>query len=530
MISDDLQDAMPDALQRNSRMRIASHETMMITTFLGRWRRLVAGGLVCLLVTAAASVPADSFRLPDMGSSSDSMMTLAAEARIGKAFMRSVRNALPVMDDPLATSYIESLGNALVEADPTASGNFTFFLIDKPVVNAFAGPGGYIGIYAGLVLAADTESELAAVVAHEIAHVTQRHLMRSFEDQSKMSIPTTALLIAAAVLGAQVSGDAGAAAIAGVQAAAIQRRINFTRDNEKEADRIGIQTLAGAGHDPFAMAGFFERLSKATRVYETNAPEFLRTHPVTADRIADSLGRAEGFGARQRPDSLRFLLTRAKLREGAYQRAEQSVAHFEGTLREGRFRTEVAERYGYALALERSRRFKDAKRESDRLIAAHPSQAEFIVLDANLDLALGNSERALSHLRQAVSLFPSQWSLRVAYAEVLMAAGQAARALDELKAVVRLRPGNAMLYEMLVQAATKAGDQTSVDRYRAEKLYAEGDLEPAIRHLELALRRPDVPYHDAAQIQVRLDALREEERDEKRRGGNPLRATSSTLR
>jgi predicted Zn-dependent protease len=502
---------------------------MMIRMFLGRCRRLTTGGLV-LLAVASTSVSADAYSLPDMGSSSDSMMTLSAEARLGKLFMRSVRSALPVMDDPLATSYIESLGTTLVEADRTAGGSFTFFVIDEPVVNAFAGPGGYIGVYAGLILAAETESELAAVMAHEIAHVTQRHLMRSFEDQSKLSLPTTALLIAAAILGAQVSPDAGAAAIAGVQAAALQRQINFTRDNEKEADRIGIQTLAGAGHDPFAMAGFFERLGKATRVYETDAPEFLRTHPVTADRISDSLGRAESFGARQRADSLRFQLIRAKLRERSYQRAEQSVAHFEDTLREGRYRHEVAERYGYALALQRARRFADAKRESDTLVATHPSQAEFIVLDAELDMALGKSTDALAHLKQATSLFPSQWPLRVSYAEALMEAGQSARAVEELKAVARVRPGNAMLYEMLVQAATKAGDQANVDRYRAEKLYVEGDLEPAIKHLEMALRRPRLPYHDAAQIQVRLDAWREEERDEKRRDGNPLRAAPLSAR
>lgn len=496
---------------------------MMIRMFIGRCRRSAMGGLALLLVVSASAF-GDAYSLPDMGSSSDSMMTLSAEARLGKLFMRSVRSALPVMDEPLATSYIESLGTTLVEADRTAGGSFTFFVIDEPVVNAFAGPGGYIGVYAGLILAAETESELAAVMAHEIAHVTQRHLMRSFEDQSKFSLPTTALLIAAAILGAQVSPDAGAAAIAGVQAAALQRQINFTRDNEKEADRIGIQTLAGAGHDPFAMAGFFERLGKATRVYETDAPEFLRTHPVTADRISDSLGRAESFGARQRADSLRFQLIRAKLRERSYQRAEQSVAHFEDTLREGRYRQEVAERYGYALAVQRARRFADAKRESDKLLATHPSQAEFIVLDAELDMALGKSTEALAHLKQATSLFPSQWPLRVSYAEALMDAGQPARAVEELTAVARVRPGNAMLYEMLVQAATKAGDQTNVDRYRAEKLYVEGDLEPAIRHLEMALRRRNLPYHDAAQIQVRLDAWREEERDEKRRGGDPLRA------
>ncbi|MBK1643808.1 peptidase M48 [Thiocapsa imhoffii] len=492
----------------------------------------VRGALLLLLLLAFVSRAAaeidrlPDIRLPDMGSSADRVMTRSAEARLGKVFMRQVRKALPVWDDPLASDYIETLGRSLVEADETAAGRFTFFLIDQPTVNAFAGPGGYIGVYGGLVLAANSESELAAVMAHEVAHVTQRHLMRAFEDQSRLGIPTMALMIAAAVLGAQVSPDAGAAAVAGVQAAAIQRRINFTRENEREADRIGIQTLARAGHDPFAMAGFFDRLSKATRVYETNAPEFLRTHPVTAERIADSLGRAERFGARQRPDSLGFLLTRAKLRERSYQRAEQSVAHFNETLRKGRFRDEVAERYGYALALQRARRFRDAKNQSDQLLAGHPSQAEFIILDAELNVSLGERETALSHLRQSVSLFPSQWPLRVAYADALLAAGEPARAVSELRSVVRLRPGNAMLYDKIVQAATQAGDQATVDRFRAEKLYVEGDLEPAIRQLELALRRREVPYHDAAQIQARLDLWREEEREEQRRGNQPLRAAS----
>jgi predicted Zn-dependent protease len=499
-----------------------------------RFRRatLAAVSLTLVLVggTADDGARADAFSLPDLGSSADSLMTRSTEVRIGKVFMRSVRKALPVSDDPLMTYYVESLGRSLVEADQTAGGGFHFFLIDQPVINAFAGPGGYIGVYVGLILAANTESELAAVMAHEIAHVSQRHLLRAFEDQGRLNIPTLALMVAAAVLGAQVSPDAGAAAIAGVQAAALQRRINFTRENEKEADRIGIQTLVGAGHDPYAMAGFFERLSKATRVYESSAPEFLRTHPVNSDRIADALGRAERFGVRQRPDSLAFSLTRAKLRERSYQRPEQSVEHFSDTLRAGRYPNEIAERYGYALGLQRARRFKEAKEEATALLTSHPSQAEFIVLDAELDQALGNSSEATTHLRQAVSLFPSQWPLRVAYADALLDAGDAARAVDELQAVVRSRPANALLYEKIVQAATRAGDQATVDRYRAEKLYVEGDLEPAIRHLELALRRRDLAYHDAAQIQVRLDAWREEEREEKRRGGDPLRAPRAAER
>lgn len=492
---------------------------MMTTTHLHGFRRLLLAGAVAALV-CSGQTPAQTLDLPDMGSSADAVMTSGAEVQLGKAFMRSVRQSLPVLDDPMTTSYVESLGRSLVVADPTTTGSFTFFVIDQPTVNAFAGPGGYIGVYSGLVLAAETESELAAVIAHEISHVTQHHLLRSIEDQGKLGVPAIALMVAAAILGAQVSSDAGAAAIVGIQAAAIQHQINFTRDNEKEADSLGISRLAKAGYDPYAMAGFFERLSKSSRLYENNAPEFLRTHPVNSNRIADALGRADDHGARQRPDSLRFQLARASLRQRSYSRPDQSVAHFRDTLREGRVRNEIAERYGYALALERALRLPEAQAETARLLAAKPGVEEFIALDARLDQKQGRSDTAVTKLRQAVGLAPDSWPLRVAYADALMSAGKPAKAMDELLVVSRLRPGNAMLYEMLEQAAIKAGNKGATFRFRAEKLYAEGDLEPAIRQLEVAMRQRDLPYHDTAEIQARLETWKEEQRDKKRDGKN----------
>ncbi len=448
--------------------------------------------------------------LPDLGSPSDALMGTGAEARLGKAFMRSVRESLPVLDDPLLTDYLETLGNELVAADRSAGGSFTFFLIDQPVVNAFAGPGGYIGVYTGLVLAAQSENELAAVMAHEIAHVTQRHILRSFEDQSKISLPATALLVAAAILGAQVSPDAASAAIAGIQALAIQRQINFTRDHEKEADRIGIATLAAAGRDPYAMAGFFERLSKSSRVYENGAPELLRTHPVNTSRIADALGRADDHGPRQRPDSLRFQLARAQLRERSYDRPEKSLAAFRASLREGRYRDETAERYGYALALVRAGQLDEAKTESDRLLAGNPSLTELQALAARIDLKQGRGAQGIERLRQAVGLSPGNWALRSVYAQALLDTGQPRKAMDQLKSVARLRPGNVGIYDLLTQAAIKSGDKAAVFRYRAETLYAQGDLEPAIRQLDFALRQRDIGYHEAAEMQARRDDLMEE--------------------
>lgn len=509
---------LPMPLHRLSDMKHQSTQSRLHRTALA----LACAGALGLAGLPGTDAGAGQFDLPDMGDSSDALLSSGAEVRVGRAFMRQVRASLPVSDDPLLTAYLESLGAELVAADKTAKGSFNFFLIDQPVVNAFAGPGGHIGVYAGLILSAQSEDELAAVMAHEIAHVTQRHLMRGYEDQSRLNLPTMALMIAAAILGAQVSGDAGMAALAGVQAAALQRQINVVRENEKEADRIGIAALAASGRDPYAMAAFFERLSKTSRLYENNAPEFLRTHPVNANRIGDALGRAGEYGTRKRPDSLGFLLSRARLRAASYDRPEKSVAAFKASLAEGRFANETAERYGYALALMRAGQFDAAGTESARLLAARPSQPEFIVLDAQIDLKQGRTAAALDHLREAVGLYGGNWALRITYAEALMAAGQARKAMDQLKAVAAVRPGNAMLLDMLALAAIKAGDKGASFRYRAEKLYAEGDLEPAIRQLEFALRERGVDYYEAAQIQALLDTWREEERAQKKRGNDPL--------
>lgn len=480
-------------------------------------------GLTLSLAAALAllfSTPwseAQRFDLPDFGSSADLVMSSTQEQRLGKEFMKSVREALPVIDDPLLTDYLESLGNQLVAKSGAGGGRYDFFFIDNPTINAFAGPDGKIGAFSGLVLASESESELAAVMAHEIAHVTQRHLMRAFEDQKRLSIPATAALVAAVILGAQVNADLGMAALAGVQAAAAQHQINFTRENEKEADRIGIATLAAAGFDPYAMPGFFERLSKASRTYESSAPEFLRTHPVTTNRTADAMGRAGNFSHKQRPDDLRFHLMRARLRERAFSSAEKAIAHFRSTLESKRYRNETAAHYGYALALTRGNRIGSARPVVDKLLAKYPNQAEFIILEARLDAKSGTPDSALKSLRTAVGLRPSNIPLRVAYADILMASGEPARALKTLEDVARRKPGNSLIYEKMSDAALKSGQKAATHRYRAEKLYAEGELEPAIRQLEIALRQRGLAYHDASKIQVRLDAFKQEEKDAKKK-------------
>lgn len=465
-----------------------------------------------LLATSTRPIQADSFALPDMGSSADTVMSIAEQRELGQEFMKWVRKTQRVSSDPLVTDYIQTLGRSLVESAGENPADYSFFIVEDGSINAFAGPSGNIGVNAGLILAAETEAELAAVVAHEIAHVSQKHLLRRFEAQQRMAAPTLAMMLAAVVLGATVDGDAGMAALAGTQGLAIQKQLDFSRANEEEADRIGIEALAKSGHDPYAMPGFFDKLSRASRIQQSGAPELLRTHPVTTDRIADALARAQQHGHQQRPDSLRFHLTRADLRQQAISNPNRAVDEIAIRLESGRYRSEIAERYGYALALLRANRPKEAQTQLRRLLAEHPSQVEFIILHARIDQRLGQPARAIEQLQSAAALSPASWPLQQAYAEALLDANRPQEALRVLERFIDYRKDLAPIYQLLSDAAGKSGQRIPALRWRAEALYLNGDLEPAIRQLELALKQPKVDFHLASRMQVRLAEWQEEQR------------------
>ncbi|MBB1075836.1 M48 family metallopeptidase [Rhodoferax sp. 4810] len=464
--------------------------------------------------------PADLYQLPDFGSSVDTLLSAAEQRELDRAFMQSVRQSLPISSDPIVGDYLQQLGQSLTTAGTIK--HYDFFLIDQRVINAFAGPGGHIGVFAGLILAAETEDELAAVLAHEIAHVEQKHLLRAFESQQQNAIPMTALLIAAVVLGAQVDANMGAAAMTGIQAAALQKQINFTRDHEKEADRLGITILAQAGYDPYAMPGFFERLTKANQFYENGAPELLRTHPVTTNRIADALARAEHFGHHQRSENVSFHLIKARLRQQRYARAQEAVEHFNQTLTTGRYRNATAEHYGYALALTRDGQFAAARREVAKLLADNPNQVELIVLNAELDRHTGSLTKALRDLKTAVANAPRSWALADAYAAMQMAANQPAAALITLERFNRLRPDITAVYGLMADAAGRAGKRLQTYRYRAEQLYHQGDIKLAVNQLELALKQPTITPYLAERLQARLKELKELA-DEQRQQQSPRR-------
>ncbi len=468
---------------------------------------------LALSVTPARGQTPMTEQLPDIGEVSGNLMTPAEEQRLGQAFMRSIRRSQPVVDDPLLTSYLKDLGDRLLAHSPAAGQGFYFFLIDDPKINAFAGPAGHIGVFTGLIMTAETESELAAVVAHEIAHVTQHHLRRTWQAASQMSVPQAAVLLAAVVLGAAVGGDAGIAAAAAGQAGLIQQQLNFSRANEQEADRVGIGILAEADFEPLAMPSFFQRMGRATQAQASTLPEYLRTHPVTTNRIADSLNRAEQYGYRQRVDDLRFQMLRAALRGREQDDPQVAVRMFERTLHDGRYRSEDAERFGYVLALQRAERLAEARRELAPLLEAHPELIELRVVDARLHHDQGNAEAAFATLRGGLALHPADYALNLTLAELLLRSGRPEQAYLLLKPRISQWPDEAEPYAILARAADAIGQPAEGHEYLAQRHYLRGELKPAILQLEIALRDYELDFFDSSRLEARLRELRAELRE-----------------
>ena len=471
-------------------------------------RRLLALLLSLSLVLTPLGAWSDIYSdLPDIGSASGNVLSPEKEKQLGKNFMRYIRATQKVIEDPLLEDYIQSLGNSLVNNSEAQGSNFTFFLVDDPQINAYAGPGGYIGVYTGLVLTTKSENELAAVIAHEIAHVTQKHLLRAWHAAGNMSLVQGAALIAAILVGAALGGDAGIAAAVGAQAAMQQQQINFTRHNEQEADRIGINILEEADFDPRAMPTFFARMGRANAAYATELPEFLRTHPVTNSRIADSLGRAESFPYRQHEDSFRYLLARAAIREMNFHDPKEAVHHFRTVLADGRYRDRAAARYGLARALHRSKQYDLAAREMASLLKSRPDTLEFIVTASLIDMDRGKRKQALARLEKATSRFPFSFPLQITLAELYLRAGRAEAAYKNLSKLASFNRENTRVYRLLAEAAAQLGNPAESHQHLANHYYLMGAVETAQLQLKIALRQPGLDFYQRARIESQLEKV-----------------------
>jgi predicted Zn-dependent protease len=462
----------------------------------------------CFLLLMLALAPsALAEGLPDLGDASQATFTTLDERKLGEEVMREVRADRTYYDDAEATDYINALGNRLVSRGTDSRQELEFFLMRERSINAFALPGGYVGVHTGLLLAAQSESELASVVAHEIAHVTQRHIARIIAQQKQSTIMSVAAL-ALAILAARSNPEVASAAIGFGTAAGVQNLLNFTRDHEREADRVGLQILEGAGYDAHAMAVFFERMQRATRIYEIgSAPSYLRTHPMTYERIADVQNRLERLPYRQVKDSADFQFVRAKLR-AELDPPGDARAFFEESLSDKRYLSEAASRYGLAASLVRLKDYARARKEFDalkRVAGPHPMVES---LGCRIRNAAGETESALNCYRDALRAFPQHRALTYDYADLLIQARRPDTALEVIGKRMQFFSEDPRLYLLQGRAYALQGKRLAQHRATGEAYAKMGNVRAAIEQMQIALRSGDGDFYQLSSIEARLRDLR----------------------
>ncbi|MDP4027572.1 MAG: M48 family metalloprotease [Gallionella sp.] len=450
--------------------------------------------------------------LPDLGDVSQTVLTPLQERQIGQQSVMQIRASKQFFDDAEINDYLNQLGYRLVENSAEPSLGFEFFALDDYNVNAFALPGGFIGVNSGLLLIAQSESELAAVISHEIAHVTQHHLARMVAGQQSDSLASMAA-IAVAILAARNNSQASQAALVSMQARAIQKQIDFTRTHEQEADRIGLEILHKSNFSIHAMPEFLDRLQKATRLLEGNMPGYLRTHPINSERIADIGNRVQKHPYRLIPDSLDFQLVRAKL-IGRQKTAADAVAYFSDALGAQKHGNPIVQRYGLVGALLRNNEAGRAAEElatlrkqiQDDSPAKHNPMLE--TLAGQVKRAAKDDAAALAFYRAAVQTFPQHRALIYDYADLLLNSNQAETAVKLLTEQLVRHPSDTTLYDLQARSYALLGKRFEQHQAQAYSYAWQGNLHAAIEQLELA-KQGGGSFYQMSTIESDLRELRE---------------------
>ncbi len=459
--------------------------------------------LACLLTT-----PAMTNELPSLGDSSSGIVSPEQEHQLGRAWLSLLRGQVQQLSDPLVKDYLERSVYRLAETSQLQDRRLEFVLLDSPQLNAFAAPGGIIGVNGGLFIHAQTEAEYASVLAHELAHLSQRHFARGLEAQQRMQLPLMAAMLAGVVAAAAGAGDAGIAAIVSTQAAAIQAQRRFSRQNEQEADRIGLINLERAGYDPRAMPDMFGRLMRQYR-YDQKPPEFLLTHPVSESRIADTRNRAEQYPDGGVQDSLRYQLMRARIQ-----------LKFESTpgLSAKRFRAMLSDdpgldaaRYGLALAQIASGQLEDAASNLQPLLEKLPDDATYNLAQIELDITANRLQAAQQRVERLLQLYPGSYPVRQANIDLLTKQNRLDQAERELDKLVEVRRNDPDVWYQVSEIRGLTGNIVGLHQARAEFFALVGDYDQAIEQLDFAKRRAN-NFQMSARIDARQKALADEKR------------------
>lgn len=469
--------------------------------------------LTVVLACALALQPVRADDLPELGDAASNDLSLSAEKKIGRQIMHEIRWREPTyLDDSDVEAYLNQLGGRLTAVSNDPGMGFFFFTINDPSINAFAMPGGYIGVHTGLVISAQTESELAGVMAHEISHVTQRHIARQIS-QSKQVGMASMVAMGLALLAARSNSQVAGAAIATTQAGAISAQLAFSRDFERESDRHGFEILRKAGFDVRGMSAFFSRLQQSVRLYENNATAYLRTHPLTGERLTDMQNREQVVAYRQVPDSVDFQLVRAKLRAMQGTPAD-AIRDFRNFLRDKKFTSEPATRYGLAYAYYRGRDWAAAERE---VLAARAMKVSAPMLErlvADIRIAQGDVAGGLAIYRDAMVRFPLNPGLLYGYGGALIGAQRFNDSLRFAETQQRNYPEDVRFHKMRAESYAGLGRKAQQHQALAEVFAIQGQTPAAVEQLELAQKAGDANFYEMSAIDARLRELKRRQLEE----------------
>jgi len=474
------------------------------------FERFLTGVLVTTL-SLSSIAQTGRVNLPELGNSASDVLSYKEEREYAESLIRQMRAYELLDEDPLINGFFSDMGFNLAASSDQPEAAFTFVILDQPVINAFAAPGGVIALYSGLILLADTQDEVAGVLSHEIAHITQLHMYRAFEKGKTMNV-LAMLAMLGLILASGGNGEVIQGAVMGAQAVAAQAQINFTRHNEIEADRVGIRTLSAAGYNPQGMADFFEKMGQTTRSNGEGPPEFLRTHPVSVNRIAEAKSRIQNLPPAVVDEGSQFYIVQARLRALLEDDPKTAMEYFETELKKPL--SDARKNgllYGLAIAHQRNADYDKAELILSELLEKEPSRLAFQLQMANLHREQGHPQQAIDSLAELYHIFPGNQAIALEYGKALLDQGDpemAEVASKVLRQQLFTRKNDPELYALYAQAASVAGDEVRSTEAIAESYYQRGGTEEAITQLESLEKRSDLDYYQRARVTARLMELR----------------------
>lgn len=459
-----------------------------------------------LLLQNASIVYADNIKLPDMGTAAAATLSIGQEKEMGDYYMRLLRGSAPIINDPVLNQYINDLGKKLVSKSESVQTPFHFYVMRSNVLNAFAFFGGNVVVHSRLILDTDNESQLASVMAHEIGHVTQRHLARAMEAQNSNSPYVWGATLGSLLL-TLANPEAGMAAMTTTMASSTQSMISFTQSNEQEADRVGLRTLTKAGFDPYASSEFLQKLADQSR-FSSKPPEILMTHPLPNSRLSDIRNRSLQYSKKNVTPSLNYYLAKARI---AILMSNKTNARLliEGYRKLNNEQSKIAVIYANALVDYNNNNYPKAKQQLQPLLDNDPNNIWYIDLMTDIDLALNNSSAAISRLQSALKKSPNSSALQLNLANAYVKARNYQQAVSLLHRYTFDHNDDTNGWDLLITAYGGLKSRAQEMSARAESIALEGNFTDAIRLLTNAKTQAKGNQTLIAKIDARINKLKQ---------------------